>query len=194
MEINDSNNGDKHNSTWLVVLMIVVGIVCGIILIVKLILPWVDSMFNHDSIKEKDQAVWNTIYSNARQKVMMYDEMVAVDKNLEEDKKLGDIPEKIIMEWQCLGRVIVNSDDSPNKGKSLFELLDLKKDEFVSLGKVIHDDKPGDASYCSAIRKDDKGMVQILLVASYDSPYVVSSKGVVYAFSDDSLGNVNNKK
>ena len=111
------------------------------------------------------------------------------------DKVLGDIPEEISSDWQCIG------DFAPGKAldttKSLADVLGVSANDVV-LEAATNDDKMTDAKLtvnastgksgvtattCSAIRLKN-GSAEVVLVAASGGRFYVAQK-ITYAYSKD---------
>ncbi len=169
MEPTSENNlkGDdnkKKSYAWIIILMLILAIISFIVVVVRLLV-------NETSNKTKTLSIATLSHTKA----IEYKEMSV------KGDALGDIDSKLDDTWKCLGKLENTKEDSPNYGKTLFDILSLDKDHIVALGNVI-EKKPTDTSYCSSIRKvNDK--VEILLIATSDGKYSVKNKDVTYAFS-----------
>jgi len=102
------------------------------------------------------------------------------------NKVLGNIPEKITSNWQCIGTLDSAAD------KKLSEVLGISSNDVVLTGTVPSETGLTNIKkdHCSAIRIHNGG-AEVILVASEGGRFYVAQK-VTYAYSKATAGAQNN--
>lgn len=124
------------------------------------------------------QSIWNLAGSTANS----YDTMKAQDL-LATDKTVSGF--NVTNEWQCIGGITipVGTDGT----KSLADVLDLNGTDLVliaaAVGNVNSETKPG----CSAIKLNDSGGAEVVLVAKDGGKFAISGEDV-WAISTETIG------
>ena len=139
----------------------------------------------------------STLHTNASAFANWYNETVAQDELLSSsDRTIGSTSAQTIAQdnaWHCL-------EDVPGQDttENLATLYDLSSNDFVlgSIAPVAELDASVNptgkfvvsSSTCSAIRTNEKGKIEVLLVAKTDGRYNVNSYRVTYAISSEENG------
>ena len=112
-------------------------------------------------------------------------DLVAASTN----KVLGNIPEKISSNWQCIGDF--ESDGALKTDKSLATVLGLSANDVVLKGTVPSHTSLTNITkdYCSAIRLNNGG-AEVILVATNGGRFYVAQK-ITYAYSKDTAAGQN---
>jgi len=109
------------------------------------------------------------------------------------NKVLGNIPESISSNWQCIGSLKdTKGTDDTTDDVPLSEILGLSSNDVVLTGTVPNDTGLTSitASYCSAIRLNN-GSAEVILVAKNGGWFYVAQK-ITYAYSKATAAGQNN--
>ena len=151
-------------------------------IIVGIVFPQIMNSINNSRI--------SAIHTSAKEIVRWWENAIAADAlvTTESERQIpSDILSTVTTNWQCIDSVT-----SESTSKNLFTITGLSKTDLVTAesgGSISGNFEPTStsATTCSAIRYNNVGGIDVLLVAKNGGKYYISGK-VTYGYSNDANG------